>query len=306
MTESLPFELLVDARLEVAEGPVWDERARRLLWLDVLGGVVHSTDPVTNDDEAHPIGQPVGAVGLTDAGWWILALRDGFARYDPATDEMRLIAPVEIDDPTTRLNDGKVDPAGRFWAGSMAFTGDRPTGTLYRLDRAGSVRPILGGLTISNGMDWSPRGDVMYFIDTQTGCVDRLRYDGASGDVSDRVALVVEPASRGYPDGMTVDADGFLWVAFWEGGAIRRYDPNGRLDREYTTPVSQPTSCTFGGADLHDLFVTSASEGFSAERRAREPYAGGVFRLRLDVTGRPPFRFGIATEFDPSMARAST
>lgn len=292
MTGSPSFELMVDARLELAEGPVWDERTGRLLWVDSIGGVVHSTDPVTRDDAPHPVGQPVGAVGLTDAGWWLLALRDGFARYEPATKKLRVIAPVEIDDPTTRLNDGKVDPAGRFWAGSMAFTGDRPCGTLYRLDPTGVVRSILGGLTISNGMDWSPRGDVMYFIDTATGCVDQLRYDVASGDVHDRVPLIVEPTRRGYPDGMTVDADGFLWVAFWEGGAIRRYAPDGRLDREYATPVSQPTSCAFGGSDLRDLFVTSASEGFSTERRAGEPHAGGIFRLRLDVPGRPPFRFG--------------
>jgi sugar lactone lactonase YvrE len=290
MTDRPPFDLLVDARLEVAEGPVWDERAGRLLWLDVLGGVVHSTDPVTGVDEPHPVGQPVGAVGLAEAGWWILALRDGFARYDPATRELRMIAAVEIDDPTTRFNDGKVDPAGRFWAGTMAFSGDRPVGTLYRLDPGGVVTPMLRDLTISNGMDWSPGGDVMYFIDTPTGGVDRLRYDGPTGDVRDRTVLFSEPSSRGYPDGMTVDAEGFLWVAFWEGGAVRRYDPSGRLDREYVMPVSQPTSCAFGGPDLHDLFVTTASEEFTPERRALEPHAGGVFHLRADVAGRLPFR----------------
>ena len=138
----------------------------------------------------------MGAVGLAEAGWWILALRDGLARYDPTTRELRMIVAVEIDDPTTRFNDGKVDPAGRFWAGTMAFGGDRPVGTLYRLDPGGVVRPILGGLTISNGMDWSPGGDIMYFIDTVTGGVYRLRYDGPSGDVSERTVLISEPPRR--------------------------------------------------------------------------------------------------------------
>lgn len=289
------FQLIVDAQLELGEGPIWDDSVGRLLWLDALGGTVHSTDPTTLVDEVHPIGQPVGAVGLTDEGWWLLAVRDGFARFDPSTDEMHLIAAVEIGDPTTRLNDGKVDPAGRFWAGSMSVTGDRPCGTLYRLDQAGAVGAVLGGLTISNGMDWSPSGDVMYFIDTPTGRIDRFHYDQVSGEISGRAPLVVEPPTRGFPDGMTVDAEGFLWVAFWEGGSIRRYSPSGALDREYVTPVGQPTSCAFGGPDLHDLFVTSASEGFDESRRQREPHAGGLFRIRVDVAGRPPFRYVTTT-----------
>jgi sugar lactone lactonase YvrE len=261
-----------------------------------MGSRIHVLDRATGHDEVHEVGQPVGAVALTGTdGLLVAAVRDGLATFELATDTLDLFAPLEADDRETRFNDGKVDPAGRFWAGTMRYAGDRPVGSLYRLDPDGSVRRVLGELSISNGLDWSPDGRTMYLIDTPTGRVDGFDYDPESGAIANRRPVVVVPADQGYPDGMTVDAEGCLWVALWDGWAVQRYDPEGRLAMRCEMPVSQVSSCAFGGPGLDELYVTTASEDFTPERRVREPLAGGLFRLRPGVSGRLPGRFAAPT-----------
>jgi sugar lactone lactonase YvrE len=288
----LSAELLVDADVQLGEGPVWDDRERCLWWVDILGGAVHRTDPATGRDEIIPIGQFVGAVALRASGGLIAALRDGFATIDTVSGAVEIVAPVESDDPTSRMNDGKVDPAGRFWAGTMG-TDQRPAaGTLYRLDPNLQVTPMVPRVSISNGLDWSLDGRTMYYIDTPTLRVDQFAFDATSGDIADRAPAVAIREGAGLPDGMTVDAEGYLWVALWDGWCVERYAPDGRLDRRVDVPAAQTSSCAFGGPDLDLLFITTAQEGYPPGGLADQPLAGGLFVCRPGVRGRAPFRFG--------------
>ena len=288
----LSAELLVDADVELGEGPVWDDRRQCLWWVDILGGAVHRTDPATGRDEVLPIGQHVGAVGLRASGGLIAALRDGFATVDPASGAVEIVAPVESEERTNRMNDGKVDPGGRFWAGTMG-TDQRPAaGTLYRLDPDLRVTPMVPGVSISNGLDWSLDGRTMYYIDTPTRRVDRFAFDPTSGEIADRAPAVAIREGAGSPDGMTVDAEGYLWVALWDGWGVERYSPEGRLDRRVEVPAAQTSSCAFGGPDLDLLFITTAQEGYPPGGLPDQPLAGGLFVCQPGVRGRAPFRFG--------------
>lgn len=288
---SPPVELVLDAQADLGEGPVWDERRQVLLWVDIHAGLVHTFDPAGGAGEAVDTGQPVGAVALREAGGLVLAVRDGFALLDPGAAAPRLVAALELDEPRTRMNDGKCDAAGRFWAGTMDEEEQAPLGSLYRLDPDGTVTPMLADLYLSNGLGWSPDRRTMYHVDTPTRRVDAFDFDLGAGAIGNRrTAVDLEPGA-GLPDGMAIDAEGFLWVALWGGSAVRRYSPAGRLDAVVEIPASQVTSCTFGGPDLDELFVTTARRGLGPGQVASEPAAGGIFRVRPGVAGEPATRF---------------
>ena len=288
----MEFELALDARAELGEGPVWDDRRKRLLFVDIMRGHVHAFDPETSGDSVLEVGQPVGAVTPTERGDYVIAAGDGFFRLDPDSGRVTPLAEVECDMPANRMNDGYCDPRGRFWAGTMAITPPRPpVGSLYRLDPDGTVSRVLSGVTISNGIDWSLDGTRMYYVDTRLASIDVFDYDAERGEVANRRSLVTIAKASGYPDGLVVDADGFLWLALWAGGAIHRYAPDGRLDRVLTTPVTHPTKCAFGGPELRDLYVTSAAIELTPEARAGQPHAGGLYRCRPGVRGHPARRF---------------
>jgi len=284
--------LALDARAELGEGPVWDDRRACLFWVDIMRGLVHAYDPATGADRAFDVGQPVGAVMPTSGDDLVLAVRDGFARLDPATGAVRLVAAIAHDHPDRRMNDGNCDAAGRFWAGTMALDERPGAGALYRLDPDGRVRTMLTGVTISNGLDWSDDGRVMFYADTGTGRVDCFDVDPATGDISGRRPFVTVPPDCGAPDGLTVDCDGGVWLALWGGGALHRYFPDGALDEIVRLPVTHPTSCAFGGVDCRDLYITTAAIALDADARAAQPQAGGLFRCRPGVAGRPANRFG--------------
>jgi sugar lactone lactonase YvrE len=283
-------ELLVDARAVIGEGPVWSADEQALYWVDILSNVVHRYDPASGRDETVDVSQPVGAVGLGRDGL-VLALRDGFGWLDRRTGRTELRAPVEADDPSTRMNEGKPDAAGRFWAGTMAFDATPRAGAFYRLDPDWTVTRQFGDVTISNGLDWSLDGRTMYYVDSPTQAVDAFDFDPLTGGIAARRHLFEIPRAAGLPDGMTVDADGFLWVALHGTGVIHRYAATGQLDRVLRVPARRVTSCAFGGPDLTDLYITSASEGLSAEEWRAQPHAGGLFRYRAGVRGRLPNRF---------------
>lgn len=283
-------ELLVDARAEVAEGPIWDERAQRLLWVDIMRGLVHTYDPATGEDEARDVGQPVGVVVPRAHGGAVLGVRDGFALLEP-DGGFRVVAEVEADRPENRMNDGACDSAGRFWAGTMAFASTPEAGSLYRLDPDLTVTHVIERVTISNGVGWSLDETTMYYVDSMEG-IDAFDYDPETGAVENRRRLADVPDEMGIPDGLTVDAEGFLWVAIYGGGRVRRYAPDGTLDREVSLPVPQITKPAFGGPDLREMYVTSGSEGYTEADHAREPGAGGLWRLDPGVTGLAPNRFG--------------
>lgn len=285
-------ELVLDAHAELGEGPIWDDRRRRLLFVDIMRGHVHEYDPETGRDRVVEVGQPVGAVAITGRDDWVVAARDGFFRLDPDTARVTCIARVEADRHENRMNDGAVDARGRFWAGTMSMAGGRGAGSLYRLDPDGTVTCHVTGVGISNGIDWSLDGRLMYHVDTHTDRVDVFDFDEARGEIANRREFVRIPPGAGHPDGLVVDAEGFVWLALWEGGAVRRYAPDGRLDRTVDLPVTLTTKCAFGGSDLTDLYITTAWIDLDAAARARQPQAGGLFRVRPGVAGRPAHWFG--------------
>lgn len=283
--------LILDARFELGEGPVWDPAAACLYCVDILRGQVHRFEPASHASRAYHVNDMVGAVALTDRDDLVLALRRGFARLDLATGAVTPVAALETGGSDLRLNDGKCDAVGRFWAGTMALDERRGAGALYRLDPNATVHTMLRDVTISNGIDWSDDRRTMYYIDSPTRSIDLFDYDLDAGTVANRRSFVRIPKSDGVPDGLTLDAEGHVWVALWGGGAVHRYSPNGTLDMVINVPTTYPTSCAFGGDHLADLYITTASIKLSAEERLAQPTAGGLFRARPGPRGRPPNRF---------------
>ena len=287
-------ELIVDARSMIGEGPVWDERRQRLIWVDVAAGLIHALDPKSGAVATRQAGQPVGSVGLCLDGGLVAAMRDGFGLLPDSRDGMSAFVAVEMDIAGNRMNDGKCDCRGRFWAGSMAVDHTPGAGTLYCVRRVkGELEASvhLRGLTISNGLDWSGDNRRMYYVDSATQRIDVFDFDAEAGQLSNRRLFVAIPRADGLPDGMMVDAEGYVWVALFGAGKVRRYTPAGEIDMEVAVPVTLVTSCAFGGEDLRDLYVTTARHRLSAAEAAAQPTAGGVFVCRPGPAGRAPFLF---------------
>jgi sugar lactone lactonase YvrE len=277
-------ELAAAERALLGEGPVWDAALDELVWVDIEGGLVHRQGPgeaVVSID----VGQPIGCAVPRTAGGLALALRDGFALMPPGGTP-RLVAPVEQERPDTRMNDGACDSRGRLWAGTMSLRGDTRRASLYRLDADLTVTRVLPGLSISNGLGWSPDDRHMYHVDTPRERIDVYEFDAERGVIGARRAAIPVAAERGRPDGLAVDAEGGIWVALWGGGAVQRYSPEGRPDVRIELSVSQVTSCCFGDSDLGTLYITTAARGTS-----REPLAGSVFSCRPGVQGLPATPF---------------
>lgn len=282
-------ELLLDLRLSLGEGPVWDARRGALHFVDIHAGDLHTFDPVSGTHAVHSLGEPLGCLAPASDGSLVLALqRTGFARFDPPAGALSCLVHPEADLPGNRFNDGKCDPAGRFLAGTMDDAEQAASGSLYSLALDGSVRRLLGGLRISNGLAWSRDGGTFYFIDTPTRLVMAYDYDLATGDLANPRPAVRVPEAMGWPDGMAADAEGMLWVALWGGASLTRWDPaTGRLLTLVRLPALNVTSCAFGGPDLSDLYVTSARKGMTAAQCEQYPHSGGLFRLRPGVAGLP-------------------
>jgi sugar lactone lactonase YvrE len=284
-------ELVVDAAATLGEGPLWDDSEGCVWWVDILGRAIHRTDPESGANRRFPIGPMPGSLGLRASGGLIAAVDDGFAGFDGASGELETLVPIDADDPAMRMNDGKVDPAGRFWAGTTDMDHRPGLGTLFRLDPDLTATPMVREVTISNGLDWTLDERTMYFIDTPTRRVDAFDFDVASGALANRRPAITIRDGAGSPDGMTLDADGFLWVALWGGWAVERYAPDGRLDMRVEVPVAQASSCVFGGPGFQTLFITTARKGHPPGPVAGQPHAGGLFACRPGPRGRPGFRF---------------
>jgi sugar lactone lactonase YvrE len=277
----------------LGEGARWDARRGELLRVDILAGRVYR-DLVGDDGVLVPVAtyQVPGSVGaiapVDDDDGWLLAAGRRFLHLSPDGSLRRLTD--DVVPAGTRMNDADCDPQGRFWAGTKA---DHVGGAcLYRLDGEGHTELILDGLTISNGLGWSPDGRTMYLADSGPRLIHAFTFDSERGTISDDRMIVELQAEIGAPDGLTVDADGDLWVAIWGGGRVHRYSPAGVLRQELLCPASQTSSCAFAGPGLHRLYVTTATEDWSDEQRRADPAAGLVYRLDTDATGRPanPFR----------------
>jgi sugar lactone lactonase YvrE len=276
---------------ELGEGATWDSARQRLISVDIMRGRVHLFDPASGLLKTIAVGQPVGAAVPCTDGRLVLAMRDGFAHLDPQTEATTFIAHVELDRPGQRMNDGSCDAAGRFWAGTMCMQERPGLGSLYRLDPDGSVHTMATGIGISNGIDWSVDGSLMYYVDSLERRIDVFDFNLRHGSIANRRPFVAIDSAAGHPDGLTVDAEGAIWLALWGGSAIHRYLPDGTLDRVLALPVTHPTTCAFGGADLRDLYITSAVTKLGDDERRMQPLGGAVLRHRPGVAGRPAHAF---------------
>jgi sugar lactone lactonase YvrE len=279
----------VAARARLGEGPIWDDRAGALRWVDIYNRRVHAHDPLAGTDRFAEVEDVVTAIALTRDDSLLLCLRDRIVRYDPRSGTSETLHRFDLA-PGDRLNDGKVDPTGRFWIGTASKNpGDA---ALFRYDPDGTVRQMEEGLTISNGLDWSPDGRTFYLTDSPEKRIHAYDFDPAAGTISNRRVLI-ETSGDPVPDGLTVDSEGFIWSALWEGGEIVRYSASGREVGRVALPVPLTTSCTFGGEGLRDLYVTSASVGLSQDEVDEAAASGDVFVLRNAGTGLPAARFGV-------------
>jgi sugar lactone lactonase YvrE len=278
-----------DVTAALGEGPYWVPEDDCLLWVDIEGARLHRTyfparETVT--DAPGPVSAAFPAVG----GGILIAGGSALTLLFPAERGGQWVARTIADTPARdgiRFNDAGVDPAGRVWVGSMHVTEAEPVGELYRLDPGGRLNPVVKNVTVSNGLGWSPDGSRLYYADSPLRRVDVFDYDPATGEAFARRTFADLSAAEGVPDGLTVDADGCVWVAMWGGGALRRLTPDGEPDAVLPVPVSQPTSCAFGGPDFADLYITTARVGLTEAQLAAQPLAGRLLHTRPGPLGLP-------------------
>jgi sugar lactone lactonase YvrE len=282
---TIAAELYADSRCWLGEGPLWDDRFRCLLWIDVEVGWILRLEMGSTMPEISEVGSPIGALALREDGY-VAAVQSGFLQLGADLRPTGAVLPVRHRRLTMRMNDGNVDPCGGFWAGSMAWDGASGQGSLYRLDPDRTVRRVLGGLTISNGLDWNTAGTRMYFVDSAESRISVFDVDHACRSIRNRRTFVEIDPGLGAPDGLTVDAEDGVWVALWGAGRVHGYAADGRLRTVVSVPTPFVSSCAFGGIDLDTLFITTARR----DKRQADGHAGGVFAVQLSVRGRPANR----------------
>jgi L-arabinonolactonase len=277
----------------LGEGPVWDARRGELLWVDIAAGAVNAYAPKTGATRRIELGESVGCVALTrDAGTVLGALRSGWFWVDLEDGTKELIAPLPGGAANQRFNDGAVDAAGRFWAGTLEDGEENPVGRLIRLDPDLQHRVVDSGFLCSNGLAWSLDERWLYFVDSRRRAIFRYRFDSETGHADERELFLDTTPFRGIPDGIEIDLDGLLWCAFWDGAQVIAFDDTGAPRIELAVSAPRPTSIAFGGPDLCTLFVTSATHGLAADTLAEWPHAGSVFQVDRPTPGRPANVFG--------------
>jgi sugar lactone lactonase YvrE len=286
----MQFEVVTNDRAALGESPLWSPREGALYWIDTRGPTIMRLHLASGERRTWGLPSTVGAIALRRVGGLLLATKHGVATLD-ADGTFALLHDPEPELPAHRLNDGKVDRAGRFWFGTMEDDARTPTGRLYRYDADGTSSAHDEGFTIPNGQAWSPDNRRMYCADSRRSTIYVYDFDLAGGTLANRRVFVRTPDGDGFPDGATVDAQGYLWSARINASAIVRYAPDGSEDRRVTLPMSRPTSVAFGGPDLCTLFVTTGYARLSAEQLAAQPLAGALLALRLDVPGVPEPEF---------------
>lgn len=297
-----PPTLLLDAKAALGEGPSWDAARQLLYWIDIYTGNLHIYNPVSGEDRIHAVGQSIGCVTPARSGRLMLAVREGLATLDLFTAKtsasflaaptFQFLARPELHLPGNRFNDGKCDSHGRILFGSMEQAEENNTGSFYSYHADGTLKTLLTDIGISNGLTWSPDRKTFYYIDTPTHNVMAYDYDLASGEIANPRVAVRIPDEFGWPDGMTSDAQGRLWVALWGGAAITVWQPGtGQLVQRIPIPAKNVSACAFGGTNLTQLYITSARKGLDEATLTEYPLTGGLFRIETDVEGTPTFEF---------------
>jgi sugar lactone lactonase YvrE len=284
--QRLQADLLLDAETDLGESPFWDAATQHVTWVDITTGSIHRCSTSGGAAPVQVVGGQLSAIAPRAAGGLIAALDDGIALLD-ADGSVHRVATFTGVSPW-RMNDGKCDPHGGFWAGSVQLSRVWKTSSLWRIDPDWGVTRMLEGVSVSNGLDWSPDGKTLYYNDTRTCGVDAFNFDPYSGEISDRRRVLSVPPESGLVDGLTVDSEGGIWVALHRGGEIRRIDDRGEVRTVVEVPVPDVTSCCFGGPNLDQLFVTTA---ISHKSERPQPHEGGLFVCQVPVTGRLPYQF---------------
>ncbi|MEW6027984.1 MAG: SMP-30/gluconolactonase/LRE family protein [Chloroflexota bacterium] len=282
-------ELLLDAQAILGEGPAWDEKNQTLYWVDILGRRVHAWKD--GDDNFLQLDEFVGCVAPRREGGLVAALHASFWTLDLVAGKQALLASV-TELATNRFNDGKCDPAGRLLAGTMDMNEKASSGNLYSLEAGKQPRKLLNNIRISNGLAWSPDHRIFYYIDTPTRQVRAFDYDLDTGNIANPRVVIEVPAEMGWPDGMTSDLEGNLWIALWGGSRVSKWDPlTGRKEAEIRIPAPHVSSCVFGGPRRDILFVTTARVGLDESALAKYPLSGGMFQIQTQTEGMPTFEF---------------
>jgi sugar lactone lactonase YvrE len=276
----------------LGEGPCWDDASGRLYWLDIHGRLLEWLRPSDGASGSWKLELRASTMALRDDGTLLLAAERGLAVFDPGTGELELRMALEGEPSGNRTNDGHADAQGRFWVGTMDDSEQATTGSVYRIGPDWSCRRVIEGLAISNIIITSPDGKILYVADSKAQTIWAYPLDPATGDLGERRVFVDSTGDKSAPDGAAVDAEGCLWNARWGGWRIERRRPDGTLDRKISVPVSQPTSCCFGGEGLRTLYITSARKGLSEEALAKQPLAGSLFAVDVGVAGHPQPLFG--------------
>ena len=292
LPDSISVECAADTKSIAGESPVWSTREGCLYFVDHQGRKIHRYF-VDGKLDTFDLPDIVTALAPRHQGGLIIALHQTFAFFDPDTGSLQRLANPEPDKEENRFNDGKCDQRGRFWCGTMGKQAwDEPVGTLYRLGSDLKPHAMVNGVRCSNGLGWSADGRTFYFAESFAYRIHAFDFDASDGTLSNkRVFTELDPSSGAFPDGLTIDAEGYLWNAQPVFGRLVRYDPEGNIDRIIEMPVSRPTSCIFGGHDMQTMFVTSAHETLTDTQIAEEPLAGGLFSFRPGVTGLPETPF---------------
>ena len=285
----MQVEIIHDADATLGEGPAWDAKTGTLYWVDILEKRVHFH---RGDENGFvQLDEMPGCLAPTRNGSLLVAARASILDLDLATGKLTVLASVSEHE-NNRFNDGKCDPTGRFLAGTMNMDEKSPTGALYTFDGQ-TVTRLLDGIRISNGLTWSPDYKTFYYIDTPTREVTAFDYDLSNGQISNPRVVITVPEALGWPDGMTSDTEGMLWIAMWGGAQVTRWNPqNGELLEQIALPAKNVTSCVFGGDNLNELYITSARVGLDETDLAAYRHSGSLMRVHTKVRGMPTFEFG--------------
>jgi sugar lactone lactonase YvrE len=279
-------ELVLDTQSDLGEGAIWNHKTGELMWVNITGKILNFYNPKLKYNKEMFTGQMIGTVVPSESGKAMIALENGFYQFDPETGSKHFIIDPEKEISGNRFNDGKCDPAGRFWAGTMSLEGKKKAGALYRLDPDRTVHKMIEGVTTSNGIVWSRDQTKMYYIDTPTREVMAWNYNNETGEISNPQTAIEVPEDMGFPDGMTIDSEGNVWIALWGGAAVGCWNPEtGELLRTIDVPAKNVTSCAFGGDDLGTLYITTARQNTNEKELEKFPHAGGVFKIRPGVKG---------------------
>ncbi len=291
-SHSKKVTLEIDAKAQLGEGALWHPAENKLYWVNIEGRTLHIYDPVTRESQSFWVKERVGTVVPVKNGGALVALQNGIHFIDTRTGRLQFIVNPLTND-NIRFNDGKCDPSGRFWVGSMHLRFAEGAASLYRMDKDRTIHKMLDGVTVSNGIAWTKNKKTMYYVDSHLRRIDAFDYNDADGTLTNRRAVVTIPEGGGSPDGISLDAEGKIWAALWGANAVGRFDPQtGELLQKIEVPAPNVSSCAFGGKNLDTLYITTARGELSEAQLAAYPLSGGLFSVKPGVSGVPAEFYG--------------